>query len=96
VGISADTQKDHANLVARYRLAYPMLSDPGVKTAFAYGVAMDGRDIAIPSLFVLDRNGTVVWRYVGETMADRPHSARITEVLTELRKKRKAGAAATR
>jgi len=38
----------------------------------AYGVAMDGDDIAIPATFVISRVGRIHWRKIGESMHDRP------------------------
>ena len=81
MGISADTPAQSRQIASRYRLTFRLLHDPKVTTASAYGVAMEGRDIAVPALFVVDRAGAVRWRHVGKTMADRPHSATIIEVL---------------
>jgi peroxiredoxin len=53
-------------------LTFPLLSDPDLKTAIAYGVAMEGRDIAIPAIFVVNGAGEITFRYVGESPADRP------------------------
>ncbi len=70
--ISVDTVEESAALVAKLGLGFPLLSDPGMKTIIAYGVAMDGEDIAVPSTFVIDRNRRIRFAYVGETQADRP------------------------
>ena len=37
-----------------------------------YGVAMEGRDIAVPAVFIVDRKGAIRFKYVGESMTDRP------------------------
>lgn len=84
VGVAVDSAEDSNALVQRLRLSFPILEDTGLAVAQAYGVAMKDRDIAIPALFVIDRSGNVAWRYIGETMADRPHSATIAEVLKKL------------
>lgn len=84
VGISADPPEESRRLVAAYRLAFPLLSDPKVATASAYGVAMQQRDIAVPALFVIDQRGAVHWRHVAKTMADRPHSATLIDILKRL------------
>lgn len=49
--------------------------------ASAYGVAMAGRDIAVPAVFVVLPNGTITWRKVGESVSDRPSSAEILDAL---------------
>jgi len=47
----------------------------------AYGVAMEGRDIAVPSVFVVLPNGTIFWKQVGESIADRPSNAELLDVV---------------
>jgi peroxiredoxin len=53
-------------------LHFPLLSDPDLRVASAYGVAMKGRDIAVPSLFVVKTDRTIAFRKVGENVGDRP------------------------
>ncbi len=49
--------------------------------ALPYGVAMQGRDIAIPAVFVVLPRGTVFWKYVGESMSDRPGTDEILAIV---------------
>lgn len=56
----------------RLGLNFPLLSDPDVAVASAYGVAMKGQDLAIPATFVVMPNREVFWKYVGENPSDRP------------------------
>ena len=65
-------------------MAFPLLTDPGARTAAAYGVKMQDQELAIPAVFVVHRDGAIVWRYVGESMTDRPASERVLEVLRDL------------
>ncbi len=45
---------------------------------------MQGREIAIPSMFVLEaRTGRVTWRYIGETMFDRPKLGPVLEAIEQ-------------
>jgi peroxiredoxin len=83
VAISVDPAADSSKLAADLGLHFPLLSDPDLRVASSYGVAMQGRDIAVPSVFVVRRDGTIAWKKVGEDMADRP-TAR--EVLEQARK----------
>jgi peroxiredoxin len=53
-----------------------------------YGVAMQGRDIAVPSVFVVRRDRTIAWKKVGEDMTDRPSAG---EVLAQARQAAAAG-----
>ena len=61
------------------KIDFPLLSDPGVVVAAAYGVAMKGDDLAVPATFVLRPDGTIAYRYVGEDMTDRPSTNEILE-----------------
>ncbi len=38
-------------------------------------------EVAIPSVFVVRRDGTVAWSYIGERMSDRPASQMVLEAL---------------
>jgi peroxiredoxin len=82
VGISVDGREDSTALVARLGLHYPLLSDPDLHVASAYGVAMKGRDIAVPSVFVVRGDRTIVYRKVGETVGDRPTPDEIVAQVT--------------
>jgi len=53
-------------------LGFPLLSDADLRVAKAFGVAMAGRDIAVPATFLVAKGGRILKRYIGETMADRP------------------------
>ncbi len=77
VGISVDSAADSTELVKKIDLHFPLLSDPDMHTILAYGVGMQGRDIAVPSVFVVKPDRTIVYTKVGETMADRPSADEI-------------------
>jgi len=57
------------------------LRDADLKVANAYGVAMKGRDIALPAVFVISREGRIVFKAIGENPADR---ASISAILAAL------------
>jgi len=61
---------------------FPLLWDPELATAGAYGVAMKDKDIAVPSVFVISRDRRILWRQVGETPLDR---ADLDDILAQLR-----------
>lgn len=76
--ISADPPADSRALVSRLRLTgLPLLSDPDLATIVEWGVAMKGNDLAVPSTFVVGRDGTIRWAYVGSDQSDRPPMAEI-------------------
>jgi peroxiredoxin len=50
---------------------YPMLADPEQEVSRAYGVYnLLGAGATMPSAFIIDTDGNVVWHYVGESYAD--------------------------
>jgi peroxiredoxin len=72
VAISVDEAKRSQAMRERLGLNFPLLSDPDVAVAAAYGVAMKGQDLAIPAMFIVMPNREVFWKYVGENPSDRP------------------------
>jgi peroxiredoxin len=52
-------------------IQFPLLRDADLKVANAYGVAMKGKDIAVPAVFVISREGRIVFKAIGESPADR-------------------------
>lgn len=72
VAISADEAADSRKLRERLGLNFPLLSDPDVAVAAAYGVAMQDEDIAVPAVLVVMPDREVFWKYVGEDPTDRP------------------------
>jgi peroxiredoxin len=81
VAISADDAADSQALRERLGLNFPLLSDPDVVVATAYGVAMRGQDIAIPATILVLPNREVFWKYVGENPSDRPPEVVLFEQL---------------
>lgn len=54
---------------------YPILSDPTLRTIRAYGVADEDNGIAWPTLFLVDKDGTIRWRGVEVRGSSRDHPA---------------------
>ncbi len=71
VGISADPVAKSAALAAKHGINFPLLSDEDLAAATAYGIVDADRDIAVPAVFVVKKDGTIAWRYVGDRV-DRP------------------------
>ena len=78
--ISVDSREDSAELAKSLELPYPLLEDEKLRVALQWGVAMEGRDIAVPAVFVVLPNGTIFWKKVGENVADRPSNSQILDV----------------
>lgn len=75
VGISVDPPEESRALASKLGVRFRLLGDPDLRVASAYGVAMEGRDIAVPAVFVVRRDRAIVWKHVGETIADRPSAS---------------------
>jgi peroxiredoxin len=82
VGISVDDAEDSRAMASELRIGFPLLSDPTLEVAARYGVAMRGRDIAVPSVFIVDREGRVVFSKIGENVVDRPTTEQLLERAT--------------
>jgi peroxiredoxin len=46
---------------------FPVLSDQGRETIKDYGVLAGISNIAIPSAFILDKDGVIRWKFIGDT-----------------------------
>jgi peroxiredoxin len=85
LAISVDPGTESLRLAGRYGFEFPLLSDPGLSTIDAYGVrhrdgGLDG-DIARPAIFILDREGRIVWRQLTENWRVRARPEPILERL---------------
>jgi len=79
VAVSVDTRQDSFELAEELGIGYPLLQDASLSVARAYGVAMEGGEIAVPASFVVRSDGRITYRYIGETQGDRPELARLIE-----------------
>jgi len=66
----------------------PLLADPGSSVHEAYGIVkpyhFHRRDMYLPATFLIDKEGTLKWLYIGERNSDRPDRALILEQLSKL------------
>jgi peroxiredoxin len=81
VGISVDEAPESRMLRGTLKLEFPLLHDEDARVASAYGVRMLGESMAIPSLFVVTHDGTIVWRHIGEYVPDRPTPESVLEAI---------------
>lgn len=73
--IDVDSPAQHAAMVDKLRLPFPLLSDPDRRLSIQpYGLANteDPRGLAISATVVIDPNGDEVLRLVSRDYADRP------------------------
>jgi peroxiredoxin len=80
VAISADTIEDSKEFVEDKGITVPLLADTELNVIKAYGVAMEGEDIAVPATFILTKGKTIYWKYIGENMTDRPSEEEVLEM----------------
>lgn len=74
VTVDVDSPGQHAAMIEKLDLPFPMLSDPDRSVAVApFGVAdeQDARNIARPSMFLIDTEGEQRFRFVSRDFADR-------------------------
>jgi peroxiredoxin len=66
IAISADPRLTGAKMVENLKLSFPVLADPELKAAAAFGVADAVSGLSLPAIFVVDKAGVVRWQHVGE------------------------------
>ena len=84
VAISTDKLSGAAYLMEALGLEFPILYDPEATVVTDYGVfdlLKDG--LATASTFLIDKEGNIRWKYVGQHIDDRVSAQ---QVVTELRR----------
>ena len=72
--VDVDSPGQHAAMIEKLELPFPMLSDPDRNLAVApFGVVdeHDARNLARPSMFLIDTDGEERFRFVSRDFADR-------------------------
>lgn len=87
LAISVDTPQQSRRVVDKQHLAFPILADVDRKVIRAYGVlhpggSPGGQDIALPSQFLIGRDGRIAWSVVAHHAQERPHP---TEIIKQIR-----------
>lgn len=84
VGISIDSPGQHAAMVEKLRLPFPLLSDPdrsGAITPWGLADPNDRRRIALPAVAGVAPDGTEAFRFTSRDFADRPTEDWVVEAL---------------
>jgi len=71
-GISVDPPPNNARMVGKLQLPFPLLSDPEGELARLCGLWDDDREVAVPSVLVVDQSAEVRYLHAGKDTADRP------------------------
>ena len=83
MAVSADEIEDSVAFRQRAQITFPLLSDPELEAVAAWGVAMKGADIAVPTVYIINGQGRITWRHQSETQYDRPAMATMREQVTK-------------
>ncbi|MCS5537554.1 MAG: redoxin domain-containing protein [Candidatus Poseidoniaceae archaeon] len=88
LGISVDSPFSNNAFAAANDITFPILSDHTRSTVRAYGVELDdfagmeGYTAAQRSVFIVDENGDVAWKWVADVPSEEPDYAEIVAFLT--------------
>ena len=81
VAISSDDLATSTAFARDEKLSYPLLADPDMAAILAWGVRHRGKSMAVPAVFIVDRDGIVRWRRIGESISDRTDIEEILDAL---------------
>ena len=60
--VSADSISSHVSWASEMKFPFALVSDPDLKVADLYGSHAAGRPVASRTVYVIDKDGKVVWR----------------------------------
>lgn len=72
-----------AKLAAAHGLTFPLVSDPQHTAMDGFGVFDVENEIAWPAVYLVERDGTIAWRYLGDSYKVRPTVDEILKVVGE-------------
>lgn len=72
VAISVDPLGVSDKLAAALGLTLPLASDPDHAVIDAYGVFDAENEVAWPAMYLVERDHTIAWRFLGDTYKIRP------------------------
>jgi hypothetical protein len=81
VSLSVDGVQRNAAMAAKLMLPFPLLADEAAAAAAGWGVYDESRQIARTAIFVVGRDLSIPFRYVGHDFADRPPTSALFDAL---------------
>ena len=84
IGVSFDSADSHQKFIAKYNLNFPLLADTDGKIADAYGVRMQGRDMARRVSFLIGLDGKIA--HVTDTPSADVHLSEMKAAVEKLGK----------
>jgi peroxiredoxin len=85
IALSADAPADGQKVATELNLTYPILSDVYKNYIRQYGVLHPTEGIARPSMFLVNKEGKIVWKYVGMEASDRPPMDTVLQQIASLK-----------
>lgn len=85
VGISVDGVARNTVMVEKLLLPFRLLADPAASVIAGYGVYHEKEERARPAAFVIGRDLSIPYRYVGRDFADRPLTKELLEAVDLLK-----------
>jgi peroxiredoxin Q/BCP len=82
VAVSADSPERGSEFALEEMILFPLASDPAGSTIRGWGLSEAGEARSVPATFVVDDDGIVRYRQVGDTIGDR---SEVDELLAALR-----------
>jgi peroxiredoxin Q/BCP len=84
VGVSFDSANSHKQFIAKYNLNFTLLADPAGKIADAYGVRMEGKNMARRVSFLIGLDGKIV--HVTDSSKPEVHFSEMQDAIAALKK----------
>ena len=90
---SVDAPDKARDVMTKAKLAFPVLADESRAATQAFGVlhaqgSPEGKDVPIPSMFLINRDGKIIWQRVAKAVQDRPDPE---DVIVAIRAAMKSG-----
>ena len=86
IAINAEASTEQADFKKTKNIEYMFLSDPEIVAIKKYGIFNEQDNThVIPSIFIIDKNGVIRWKYVGKNAGDRPQPDAVLEALKRIR-----------
>ena len=64
---------------------FPVLADPTESTTRSYGVYnLLGDRVSAPAVFIVGKDGAILWQYVGKHIGDRPSTREVLGRVSDL------------
>lgn len=84
--ISVDPPETSREVIRKQRLGFSILSDGDCRVIRDFGVlhrggGLEGNDIAVPSMFLINRQGRLVWFRKATRITDRPDPREVLTVI---------------